>query len=81
MKQVIVKRIDLHGMSHQDAVNIVEDTMLVDSTRGNVELRVITGKSGEMQKVIIDEVCKKHNFPYFISALNPGEMVIEYTKI
>jgi len=34
-----------------------------------------------MQKKIIDQICKKYGFSYYIPSHNPGEMIIQYEKL
>ena len=58
-------------------------TLLVflNSTKGSVSLTVITGNSPVMQNKIIDQICNKYGFSYYIPPHNPGEMIIQYEKL
>lgn len=73
--------IDLHGLTHKEALLLVEDTVLELSLLGSFHLDVITGNSPKLQKKVIEEVCRKHNFSYFISSNNLGVITIEYLNI
>ena len=73
--------IDLHGKTHLEGLKLIEECMLLNSTKGSVSLTVITGNSPVMQKKIIDQICDKYGFSYYIPPHNPGEMIIQYEKI
>ena len=73
--------IDLHGKTHLEGLKLIEEYMLLHSTKGSVSLTVITGNSPVMQKKIIDQICDKYGFSYYIPPHNPGEMIIQYEKI
>ena len=55
--------------------------MLLNSTKGSVSLKVITGNSPVMQNKIINQICNKYGFSYYIPPHNPGEMIIQYEKL
>ena len=73
--------LDLHGLSHYDAINLVEDTLLLQSTKGNVNLTVITGKSSILQNKIINEICNRWGFIYSIPSDNQGQIDIQFIKL
>ena len=73
--------IDLHGKTHPEGLELIEECMLLNSTKGSVSLKVITGNSPVMQKKIIDQICNRHGFSYYIPPHNPGEMIIQYEKL
>lgn len=73
--------LDLHGLSHYDAINLVEDTLLLRSAKGNVDLTVITGKSPTLQNKIINEVCNRWGFTYSIPSDNQGQIYIQFIKL
>jgi hypothetical protein len=74
-------KVDLHGINHNEAVDKVEEIMLLNSAKGSVELTVITGNSPAVQAKIINQVCDKHGFVYYKPPHNAGELVIQYEKI
>ena len=47
------KVIDLHGVSHEKALVMVEEYLLMNSFGNDLELEPITGKSPKLQKKII----------------------------
>lgn len=73
--------IDLHGKTHPEGLKLIEEYMLLNSTKGSVSLKVITGNSPVMQNKIIDQICNKYGFSYYIPPHNPGEMIIQYEKL
>ena len=73
--------IDLHGKTHPEGLELIEEYMLLNSAKGSVSLTVITGNSPVMQNKIINKVCNKYGFSYYIPPHNPGEMIIQYEKL
>ena len=73
--------IDLHGKTHPEGLELIEEYMLLNSIKGSVSLKVITGNSPVMQKKIIDQICNRYGFSYYIPPHNPGEMIIQYEKL
>ena len=49
-------KIDLHGKTHPEGLELIEEYMLLNSVKGSVSLHVITGNSPVMQKKIIDQI-------------------------
>ena len=77
---VRVNTIDLHGMRHNDAIELVEDTLLAASVKGDFDYKIITGQSKAMRDKIIG-VCERWGFGYNIPANNQGEINIQYNKL
>ena len=72
-------KIDLHGKTHPEGLELIEEYMLLHSVKGSVSLHVITGNSPVMQKKIIDQICNRHGFSYYIPSHNPG--AVSYTHL
>ena len=75
------KSIDLHGKSHEQALTIVEDYLLLNSFENLLDLELITGNSIILQNKIINKILKKHEFNYYIPNHNRGVMYITDSKI
>tara|TARA_B100000927_G_C16308868_1_gene406604 strand:+ start:267 stop:503 length:237 start_codon:yes stop_codon:yes gene_type:complete len=75
------KRIDLHGKSHEEALIIVEEYLMLNSFDNTLDLELITGNSTVLQKKIIDNILKKHEFSHYIPNHNRGVMYITNSKI
>ncbi len=74
-----MKEIDLHGLSHDEAVSRAEDFVLKQSAEakgGAFSCKVITGNSPKLQIRIIREVIDKHAFDYHSTPYNNGQLII-----
>ena len=69
-------KIDLHGMSHREAVSKVEDELVKISLSKFWEVEIITGKSKYMQHRIITEVLEPMNFFHYIPPTNLGTIIV-----
>jgi DNA-nicking Smr family endonuclease len=76
-----MKKIDLHGLTHEKALIIVEEYLLTNSFDNDMELELITGKSPRLQNKIINQILNKHNYNYYIPNYNTGMMYITDSKI
>lgn len=72
MKHVI----DLHGLTHKEAVKKVEGELINISLSSYWEVELITGKSQAMKDIIIKEVLKPYNFFYQQSIANEGVIMV-----
>ena len=72
-----MKEIDLHGLTHDEAVLEAENFVLLESEDELFECRIITGNSMGMQSKVI-EMLKHHNFKYYIPSWNTGEIIVQY---
>ena len=70
-----MKELDLHGLTHTEAVENAEDFILMESHNELFECRLITGNSMKMQVKIID-MLKEHNFKWYIPTWNAGEKIV-----
>jgi len=73
--------IDLHGMSHQSAIKLVEDKLTQASLKGSFDAEIITGKSVIMQRCIVNEVLDSWGFDYVCFDDNPGTIYVSYTPL
>ena len=71
-----MKQLDLHGLTHDEAVLEAENFVLLESQDELFQCRLITGNSMRMQSKII-EMLKKHKFKYYIPSWNTGEIIIQ----
>ena len=77
----MTKSIDLHGKSHEEAIIIVEEYLLLNSFDNSLDLELITGNSPVLQNKIIKNILKKYEFSYYIPNHNRGVMYITNSKI
>jgi len=71
-----VKEIDLHGMTHEEAVLKAENFVLLESQDELFECRIITGNSYQMTTKIV-KMLSEHGFNYYIPAWNSGEIIVQ----
>ena len=72
MKDVL----DLHGMSHNEAIEKSEDFLMDISVTTYFDGTLITGNSKTLQDKIIKYVLNKHNFNYYIPTWNQGTIIV-----
>ena len=63
--------LDLHGYKHIEVEDEVENFVL----RNKTPMRIITGNSDKMKKLVI-KILEHYDFKYYIPAHNTGEIVI-----
>ncbi len=66
-----MKELDLHGVSHYDVRDVVENFILMN----DAPFRIITGLSEKM-KNLTQNILDKHKFQYYTPAHNAGEIII-----
>jgi DNA-nicking Smr family endonuclease len=71
-----MKELDLHGMTHEDAIISSENFLIQESFKQVFECRLITGNSMKLQIKIINEVLKPHGFSWYIPTWNTGEIIV-----
>tara|TARA_Y100000994_G_C15370920_1_gene309020 strand:+ start:146 stop:370 length:225 start_codon:yes stop_codon:yes gene_type:complete len=69
-------QLDLHGMTHKEAVNKCENFLLEISVTPYFDATVITGNSQNLQQKLIKEVLEKYNFTYYIPSWNQGQIIV-----
>lgn len=72
-----MKELDLHGMTHEEAMLSAENFVLLESQDELFECRLITGNSMKMKSVIV-EMLEKHDFKWWIPAWNTGEIIVHF---
>jgi DNA-nicking Smr family endonuclease len=70
-----MNEIDLHGISHEDAMMLVEDFVYVESQQFGFVCKVITGNSSKLQSKILTFL-QENGFSYYIPVYNMGEIII-----
>ncbi len=74
-----MRELDLHGLTHNEAVSKAEDFVLKESAEakgGAFSCKIITGNSPKLQIRIIREVIDKHNFDYHSTPYNNGQLIV-----
>ena len=65
----MTKQLDLHGVRHQDVERLVENFVLLNE----LPLKIITGNSDEMRRLVIN-VLERHHMNYW--SFKPGQLTI-----
>jgi len=71
-----MKSIDLHGLSHKDALIISENFIINESLHTPYSIKIITGNSHKLKKKITN-LLDFHKFNYYIPSHNLGEIIIK----
>lgn len=73
----MIEELDLHGLTHTDAINKVENKLLILSKEDRFfTCNIITGNSTKLQQLIINKVLDKYSFKYLIPYWNNGMIVV-----
>jgi hypothetical protein len=73
--------LDLHGLRHDRALQVVENMVVGESQKGNFQLRIITGNSTVLQKKVTSEVLDELGFSWNIPSNNLGEIIVNYVRL
>lgn len=71
-----MNQIDLHGMSHSQALEKTENALLLASQNPGFRFDIITGNSNTLQQKIIKNILEKHKFGYYIFSSNLGKIIV-----
>lgn len=76
-----MKEIDLHGLTHEEALSTLENFLLLESSKshGSFECRIITGNSPKLQIRIIQEILDTHDFKWYHHPYNTGCIIVSET--
>jgi hypothetical protein len=69
-------RIDLHGLSHNEASKKVESELINISLSEYWEVEIITGNSKPMKDKIIKGILDPMNYFYYIPHTNTGVIIV-----
>ena len=72
-----MKELDLHGLTHEEAVLRAEDFVLKLSVDELFECRLITGNSMNMQIKVI-QMLNEHDFKWYIPNWNTGGIIVTF---
>jgi hypothetical protein len=70
-----MNQIDLHGLTHDVAVDRAEDFVLIESHDSMFQCKLIVGNSSRMTKRVT-EMLNEHGFKYYIPSWNVGEIIV-----
>lgn len=70
-----MNQLDLHGLTHKEAMDRVEDFVFSQSQTFGFTFRIITGNSTTLQKKVLTFL-QDNRFKYYIPSDNLGEIII-----
>lgn len=70
-----MREIDLHGISHDEALDKAEDFVLRESMNIDFTCAVITGNSKALQQKVF-RLLDKYEFKYYIASNNLGKIIV-----
>lgn len=73
--------IDLHGIRHKEAMEMVRDELGQKKSQGSFSLTIITGNSSVLQNRIFKEILEPTQFNYYIPSWNLGQIIVEYVVL
>ena len=76
-----INEIDLHGIRHKEAMEIVKDFLNEKEMEGSFSIIIITGNSTVLQKRIFKEILELSIYNYYIPSWNLGQIIVDYVKL
>ena len=79
-KKLLTDEIDLHGLRHKPALELVKKTLEDREQNGSFSLTIITGNSSTLQERIFNEILEDSSFDYYIPSWNLGQIIVAYQQ-
>lgn len=79
-KKTLSDEIDLHGLRHKPALELVRKTLEDREASGSFSLTVITGNSSVLQERIFTEILDDSPYDYYIPSWNLGQIIVAYQQ-
>lgn len=79
-KKILSDEIDLHGLRHKLALELVRKTLEDREASGSFSLTVITGNSSVLQERIFTEILDDSPYDYYIPSWNLGQIIVAYQQ-
>ena len=74
-------KIDLHGIRHKEAMEMVRDELDQKKNQGSFSLTVITGNSSVLQNRIFKEILEYTPYNYYVPSWNLGQIIVEFVQL
>ena len=79
-KKILSDEIELHGLRHKPALELVRKTLEDREVSGTFSLTVITGNSSVLQERIFTEILDDSPYDYYIPSWNLGQIIVAYQQ-
>ena len=76
-----INEIDLHGIRHKEAMEIVKDFLDKKKMEGSFSVTIITGNSSILQKRIFKEILELSSYKYYIPSWNLGQIIVDWVEL
>tara|TARA_Y100000996_G_scaffold314337_1_gene250536 strand:- start:768 stop:1019 length:252 start_codon:yes stop_codon:yes gene_type:complete len=76
-----INEIDLHGIRHKEAMEIVKDFLDEKKMEGSFSITIITGNSTVLQKRIFKEILELSSYKYYIPSWNLGQIIVDWVEL
>ena len=76
-----INEIDLHGIRHKEAMEMVKDFLNEKEIEGSFSITIITGNSTVLQKRIFKEILELSKYNYYIPSWNLGQIIVDYVEL
>jgi|TARA_Y100000816_G_C26022516_1_gene534968 DNA-nicking Smr family endonuclease len=80
-KTKVINEIDLHGIRHKEAMEIVKDFLDEKKMEGSFSITIITGNSTVLQKRIFKEILELSSYKYYIPSWNLGQIIVDWVEL
>ena len=74
-------KLDLHGIRHKEAMEMVRDELDQKKNQGSFSLTVITGNSSVLQNRIFKEILEYTPYNYYVPSWNLGQIIVEFVQL
>lgn len=79
-KKILSDEIDLHGLRHKPALELVRKTLEDREASGSFSLTIITGNSSVLQERIFTEILDDSPYDYYIPSWNLGQIIVAHQQ-
>ena len=76
-----INEIDLHGIRHKEAMEMVKDFLDEKKMEGSFSVTIITGNSSVLQKRIFKEILELSLYKYYIPSWNLGQIIVDWVEL
>ena len=76
-----INEIDLHGIRHKEAMEIVKDFLDEKKMEASFSITIITGNSTVLQKRIFKEILELSSYKYYGPSWNLGQIIVDWVEL
>ena len=76
-----IEELDLHGIRHKEALEMVKIKLEQEKEKGQFSLTIITGNSSVLQKLIFENILENSEYKYYIPSWNLGQIIVDHVEL